>query len=333
MKHLYFTFAALLLVVLTSCGDDGGQADGEGNDLTPVSFVLDWTPNTNHTGIYVAKEKGYFAEQGLDVEIMLPGEAGANQLIASGEADFGVSYQERITQARAEGLPLVSIAAILQHNTAGYMSPVEKDITEPADFEGRIYGGLGTPLEEATMETIMNQESANIDQVDFINIGDADFFTAVQRDVDFSTVYYGWTGIEAELREEEMNMVYLRDFADELDLYTPILATSEAMIETDTETVEAFVYAVTQGYEDAIEQPEEAAEILIEQESDLDPDLVYSSQEWVSPRYQDDAENWGVQEASRWEDYADWMFENGIIDEEVEADDAFTNDFLPHEAE
>jgi len=333
LKKIYYSLFLSLLLFLTACGGDDQEtqttADKDAGELTPVSFVLDWTPNTNHTGIYVAKENGYFEEQGLDVEIMLPGEVGANQLIASGKADFGVSYQEGLTQARAEGLPLVSIAAVMQHNTAGYASPVEKDITEPKDLEGKIYGGNGSTLEEAMMGSIMKQNDADIDKVDFLTIGDSDFFTAVKRDVDFSLVYYGWTGIEAELRDEELNIIYLADFSDKLDFYTPILATSEDMIDADPETVEAFVHAATQGYEYTIENPDEAASILLDQEPDLDPDLVNKSQEWLSPKYQDDAAQWGIQEKERWESFVEFMVENKIIDEAIDAEKAFTNEFLP----
>lgn len=332
MSRSYFLlFLSIILFFVAGCGQDETATEGGENDLTSVSFVLDWTPNTNHTGIYVAKEKGYFEEEGLDVEIMLPGEAGANQLLASGQADFGVSYQEGLTQARAEGLPLVSIAAVMQHNTAGYASPVDKNITEPTDFEGKIFGGTGSTLEQALMQTIMEENNAAIDEVEFISIGDADFFTAVERDVDFSLVYYGWTGIEAELRDEPLNMVYLTDFSEELDYYTPILATSEEMIETDSETVEAFVHAAAKGYEFAIENPDDAASILIDSEQELDPDLVRESQAWISPRYQDDAESWGIQEHERWGKFADWMFENEIIENEIKVDQAFTNEFLPSE--
>src|SRR5699024_11575608 len=91
----------------------------------------DWSSDvcsSDLTGIYVAKEKGFFEEEGLDVDIMLPGEVGANQLIATGEADFGIGVQEHVTIARDEDLPIVSVAAIIQHNTAGYASPVENDI-------------------------------------------------------------------------------------------------------------------------------------------------------------------------------------------------------------
>lgn len=146
------------------------------------------------------------------------------------------------------------------------------------------------------MTTIMKNDNADVEEVDFITTGDSDFFVAVERDVDFSLVYYGWTGIEAELRGVDLNMVYLADFSDKLDFYTPILATNEEMISDDPELVEAFTHAAVKGYEFAIEQPEEAAQILIDEVPDLDPELVKRSQEWLSPRYKDDAEQFGIQE-------------------------------------
>lgn len=333
MKKL---LALLLIVVLlvAGCGSNDDETTGStteesDKELTPVKFSLDWTPNTNHTGIYVAKEKGYFEEQGLDVDIMLPGEVGVNQLLGAGRADFGISYQEGLTQARSEGLPLVSIAAILQNNTAGYASPVEKDITSPKDFEGKKFGATGSDLEKAMMTTLMEQENANVEAVEFITTGDSDFFVAVERDVDFSLVFYGWTGIEAELRGVDLNMVYLADFAEELNFYTPIIATSEDMVNNDPETVKKFTAAAVKGYEFAIENPEEAAQILIDAEPDLDPELVKRSQEWLSPRYQDDADQFGIQEKERWQKFADFLLNNEIIDEAVDAEKAFTNEFLP----
>lgn len=330
MKKIYlFAILSFILVMFAACGDNNNNKNENSTDeLTPVSLVLDWTPNTNHTGIYVAIENGFFEEQGLDVEILLPGEVGAEQLISTGKADFGVSYQERVIMARSEGLPLMSLAAVIQHNTAGYMSPVDRDITKPKDFEGKVFGGIGVPIQEAMMSTVMNQNDADIDEVDVLNIGDSDFFTAIERDVDFMTVFYAWTGIEAEIRGIDMNMMYYIDVAEGLDFYTPVLATNEDMIETDPEKVEKFIAAATKGYEYAIENPSEAADILIAEEPDLDPELVTKSQEWLVDKYQDDASQWGLQELDRWDTVIDFMFENDIIEQDIEAEEAFTTEFL-----
>ena len=324
----------LSMLILSACGNEGEDRNNENitsdeKELQKITVVLDWTPNTNHTGLYVAKDQGFYKEEGLDVDIIMPGETGADQLIASGKADFGVSYQESITQARVQGVPIVSIAAVIQHNTSGFASPVERNITSPKDFEGKKYGGWGSPIEKSVITSLMKQEQANPDKVSIINIGDADFFTAVERDVDFAWIYYAWTGVEAELRGKDINMIYLTDYSKNLDYYTPVLATNEKLIKNNPETVKAFLNATAKGYQLAIENPKQAANILIDAVPDLDPELVRKSQQWLSPRYQLDAASWGEQKLEIWENYANWMFENNLLEKKLQAEKAFTNEFLP----
>lgn len=328
-----FIMLSLFIILLAACstnGDESGKKEKAADkNLKEVSIVLDWTPNTNHTGLYVAKEKGYFKEQGLNVDIKMPGEAGADQLVASGKADFGIGAQEGITEARVQDIPIVSIAAIIQHNTSGFASPKEKDITEPKDFEGKTYGGWGAPVEKAVINSLMKQDGADVEKVDIVNMGETDFFTAVERDIDFAWIYYGWTGVEAELRNEEVNMVYLTDYSEKLDYYTPVLTTNETMIEEEPETIKKFLAAVSKGYELAIDNPEEAADILIKAVPDLDEDLVKASQKWLADKYQDDADRWGEQKQEVWENYSTWMFDNELLDKPLDSEKAFTNEFLP----
>lgn len=330
-----WTIAIAPVLLMAACTEEAentaSDVANEQQKMEEVTMVLDWTPNTNHTGLYVAQEKGYFKEQGLDVEIILPGEAGANQLVASNQAEFGIGAQESLTEARVQDIPIVSIAALIQHNTSGFASPKDKGIASPGDYEGKTYGGWGAPVEKAVLGSIMEQNDADVEKVDIVNIGNSDFFTAVERDIDFAWIYYGWTGIEAELRGDELNMQYLTDYSDKLDYYTPILMTNENMIAEDPETVRAFTKAVSQGYEFAIDEPEQAADILIESVPDLDPELVKASQEWLSPKYQDDAAQFGEQQEQVWADYAAWMFDNGLLDEELDVEQAYTNEFLPEE--
>ncbi|RXZ77292.1 ABC transporter substrate-binding protein [Paenibacillaceae bacterium] len=335
LKYRPWGVALLALLLLTAAGC-GGKAPSETNQttdaadkpLTDVKVVLDWTPNTNHTGLYVARDKGFFEKHGLKVEIVSPPETGADPLIASGGAEFGVSYQESITQARVEKAPIVSIAAIIQHNTSGFASPAEKSITSPKDFEGKRYGGWGNPVEEAVIASLMQGEGAEVSKVDFVN-GTGDFFTSVKRDIDFAWIFYAWTGVEAELRNEPINMMYVNQYSDSLDYYTPVLATSEKLIAENPELVSAFLAAATEGYQFAIDNPQEAAEVLIAAEPDLNAELVRASQEWLQTRYQDDAPRWGEQKLEVWENYMKWMLDHQLLSGEIEADKAFTNAFLP----
>ena len=329
MKKWLLLMLAVLLITGCSSADEGGQKQEVEKERKKVSVVLDWTPNTNHTGLYVAKEKGYFEAEGLDVEIIMPGEAGADTLVASGKAQFGVGYQEGVTLARIQDVPLVSIAAVIQHNTSGFASPAEKNITTPKDFEGKSYGGWGSPVEKSVITSLMNTEKADVEKVKIVSIGDADFFTAVKRDIDFAWIFYGWTGVEAELRGEKINMVYLTDYTDKLDYYTPVLTTNEKMIAENPEIVKAFVKAAAKGYQFSIDNPADAADVLIKAVPDLDPELVKKSQKWLAPKYQDDAPRWGEQKLEVWENYSTWMFENGLLEKELTAKNAFTNDFLP----
>lgn len=332
MKKCVITLMlAMAVVALAACQskEEPKKEEAAKDQLEKVTMVLDWTPNTNHTGLYVAQAQGFFEEQGLDVDIIQPGDAGADQLVASGKADFGISYQEGITLARTQGVPIVSIAAIIQHNTSGFAAPKEKGIASPKDFEGKTYGGWGSPIEKAVIETIMKADGGDVEKMAIINAGDADFFTMTEKDVDFAWIYYGWTGVEAELRGKDIDMIYLTDYSEKLDYYTPVLSTNEKMIDEKSDIVKKMVAAVAKGYEYAIENPEDAANILLVAAPDLSQDLVINSQKWLADKYQDDAEQWGVQKLDVWKNYADWMTENGVLEGDFDPEQAFTNEFLP----
>lgn len=294
-----------------------------------VTFVLDWAPNTNHTGIYVAKEKGFYKEQGLDVEIIQPQEGSSDTIVAAGTAQFGISYQEGVTFARASGVPLVSIAAVIQHNTSGFASLKDKNILSPKDFEEKKYGGWGSDIEVATIKYLMEQAGADFSKVEIITTGDADFFQAsASGQIDFAWIFEGWAGIEAKQKGMELNYIDLGKEAAVFDYYTPVIITNEKILSEDKELVESFMKATIKGYEFAIEKPEEAADILVAEVPELNKELVVTSQKFLSARYKEDADKWGLQKQEVWQRYTDWMFENGFISEAIDVSKAYTNEFI-----
>ncbi|MFC5532359.1 ABC transporter substrate-binding protein [Cohnella yongneupensis] len=307
-------------------GDNSGAPSGE---LQKVTLVLDWTPNTNHTGLYVAQEQGLWKKHGLDVEIIQPPEAGASALVAGGTAEFGIGAQESMILAREQGLPLVSIAPIIQHNTSGFASPVDRNIKEPKDFEGKTYGGWGSPAEEAVIGSMMNVQGADVKKVNFVAAGSADFFTAVKKGIDFEWIFYGWDGIQAELRKEPVNMVYLTDYSKQLDYYTPLILTNEKLIKEKPEVVREFLAGASEGYQFAIDHPDESADILIKAVPEINAELVKASQKWLSPKYKDDAPRWGEQKREVWSGYGDWLKQNKLLDKDLDYDAMFTTEFLP----
>lgn len=332
MKKIILSFILIFaLVGCASTGVKGEKAPTKGeNKPEKITVMLDWVPNTNHTGLYVALEKGYYKEQGLDVNIIQPTEGGTTQLVATNKAQFGVSYQEDVTQARASDVPVVSIAAVIQHNTSGFASKKEANISRPRDFEGKRYGGWGSPTEEAVINAVMKNDNADAQKVEFINIGSSDFFTAINRDVDFAWIYYGWDGVEAERRNIPLNIIMLKDLDPALDYYTPVLITSEKMTQENPELVRRFMTATSKGYQFAIENPVEAANYLLKNSPESKKELVYKSQEWLSTRYKDDAPRWGEQKSATWENYARWMYEHKLLPKIIDTNKAFTNEFLPN---
>jgi len=300
-------------------------------ELKKITVVLDWVPNTNHTGIYAADANGYYAEEGLEVDIIQPTEGGSTDLIAAGKGEFGVSYQEQITYARTADtpLPVVAIAAVIQHNTSGFASPVEKNIKTPADFEGKIYGGWGSPMEDAVLKALMKKYDADFSKLEIVNIGASDFFTSVTKDVDFSWIYYGWDGISAEVKNFKINFILLQDLDPLLDFYTPVIITSEKTINENPELIKKFLRATSKGYEFAISNPVEAAKILTDRVPELDKNIIAASQAYLAEQYKGDANRWGEMKESIWGTFGNWMYENNLISIKLDASKAFTNEFLP----
>ena len=321
------TAVLLAAVLVLAVGGCGPQA--ERGKFRKVSVLLDWTPNTNHTGVYAAKKLGYYEKEGLDVEIVQPATGGTAQLIAAGQGDFGFSYQEEVTIARTKNLPIKAIAAVIQHNTSGFASPVEKNIRTPKDFEGKTYGGWGSPAEEAMLKALMKQENADFGKVKIVNIGTADFFASIERDIDFAWIFWGWTGIESELRGIKLNFIPLRQYHDALDFYSPVLIASEKTIADDPELVKKFMKATSKGYEYCMRHPEKAAAILLQEVPELNRDLVVASQRYLAKEYKADAAEWGEMSCDRWKKYADWMYAQGLLERPLDCNKAFTNEFLP----
>ena len=321
-----FLFMLFILVLAISCGDSSKKTkDGE---KVKITVVLDWTPNTNHTGLYAAKDLGYYEEEGLDVTIIQPGSGTSDQLVASGKAQFGVSYQESVTLARLQDIPIVSVAAVIQHNTSGFYSKADKGIKTPKDFENKRYGGWGSPIEKATLKALMDKDGGDVEKVKIITSGDTDFFASSENSIDFAWGFEGWTGIEAKVKNIPVNYIRLSDYNKNLDYYTPVIITNEKMISQNPGIVKKFMKAVKKGYEYSGENPEKAAEILLKNAPELNKELVMESQKFLAKEYKADAAYWGEQKPEVWENYMNWLYDNKLIDKKTDILKAFTNEFV-----
>ena len=323
----------LALVAGLSAALACGGEDGSGGTLTKVTLILDYTPNTNHSGIYLAKEKGWYRDEGIEIEIIEASAAGVEQTVGTEKADFGISYQEYLIPARAEGVPIVSVAAIIQHNTSSFLSLTAENIKRPKDMEGKTYGSFGGVLEEALVKKIVSCDGGDPAKVKFAPYGDvADYLVALQSNAfDFAWIFDAWDGVRADsVAKVANNRIAFSDHFDCIpDWYTPILITNEKTLKNDRPLAKRFMAATAKGYEYAIDQPAEAAEALLKNAPETDPALARASAEWLASRYVDRGRQWGLQDREIWVRFETFLREAGLYDKRVDVGPAYTNDLLP----
>lgn len=314
----------------TSAADSNTAQDKK--ELKKVTFVLDWTPNTNHTGLYVAQEKGYFAQEGLDVEIVQPPENGAVVLVASGKAQLGMSFQDSLAPAVAgsSALPVTAVAAVIQHNTSGIVSRKGEGMERPKGMEGKSYATWDMPIEKAMVQSVVEADGGDFGKVKLLPSTVTDEVSALRsKSVDAIWIFYAWAGVKMEVDGLKTDYFAFSDLNPVFDYYTPVMIAGNDFLESDPETVRGFLRAAGRGYEDAVENPAEAAKILCAAAPELDPELVGASQEYLAGQYMAEVPQWGYIDPVRWNAFYSWLNENGLSETEIPENAGFTNDYLP----
>ena len=340
MKPTTLAVSLVVGVALAACGgndDDRASTTATAGPSTArtvseVTVMLDWTPNTHHSGIYVARHQGWYEDAGLEVSIVEPSTGGVNEAVAAGRAEFGISVAESVLPARAAGVPVVSIATITPHNYSSLMSLAAEGITRPRDLEGKTYGGFGGALETELISQLVRCDGGDPDRVQFAEVGNVDYLVGLEQDrYDFVWVFSGWDALRA--RAVEGKQIAEMKFVDHTDCipdwYTPLIVASEAMIGDHPDWVRAFLAATTRGYDFAAEQPAEAAAILLGAVPELDPALVEASAQFYAPLFTDNGQPWGLQDPEVWARFESFARTARLIDREVDTTEAFSNDFLP----
>lgn len=331
-RILAVLMAAVMASSLVACGNTKENKNDGDKDLEKITFVLDWTPNTNHTGLYVAQEKGYFKDAGLEVEIVQPAEDSAEALVGLGRAQFGVSFQDSMAPALAkeDALPITAVAAIIQHNTSGIISRKGEGMHTPKGMEGHNYATWEGPIELATLKQVVEKDGGNFDKVNMSPSTVTDEVSALKsKMVDSIWIFYAWAGVKAELEELETDYFAFADIDPVFDYYTPVIIAGNDFLKEKPEIAKAFLQAVTQGYEFAMEHPDEAAEILCEAADGLDLKLVKASQNYLADKYQAEASKWGYIDATRWNNFYNWLNEKDLVEKDIPENTGFSNEYLP----
>lgn len=315
-------------------GDEGnGASDAQPAETEKITFILDWTPNTNHTGLYVAQAEGYFAEQGLDVQIVQPADGTAEALVASGKGQFGVSFQDTMAPALVgeDALPITAVAAILQHNTSGIVSRAGEGMDHPAGLEGHKYATWELPVEQATIAEVMKADGGDFAKVEMYPESVTDEVSALSsKMVDAIWVFEGWGKAACDVAGLATDYFNFADIDPVFDYYTPVVIANNQFLEEHPETAKKFLAALAKGYQYAIDNPDAAADILMEQVPELaaNEQLVRASQQFLSKQYKADAAQWGVMDADRWEAFYQWLLDNQLIDAALDPAAGFTNEYL-----
>lgn len=326
--------ALAVSMVLGGCGKKGESETAGGAsekaELEEVTVILDYVANTNHTGMYVALDQGYYEEEGLKVNIVEPTEGATASLVAVGKGDFGISYQEDVTVALTseDPLPIKAIAAVIQHNTSGFAAYKDKGIHSPKDFEGKTYAGWGGPGEEAVLKAVMTQAGADFSKLNLV-ISDGSGFEALKDKVDIMWFYEAWDSVKCELNDFPISYMPVRDLDERLDYYTPVIIAGNQVLEEKPEMVKKFLAATSRGYGFAMEKPEESAEILHKYAPDYSLEMLTMSQKYLADKYAEDADRWGEMKNRVWDNYTEFMVEYGVIQEAIPAAECYTNEFLP----
>ncbi len=334
MKIFTKKIIVVVCIVISVFGIIGcvGNSKSSDADTKKLTLVLDWTPNTNHTGLYVAMDKGYYKEAGIELEIVQPPEDGAEVLVASGKANFGISFQDTMAGALTgdNPLPIKAIAAVVAHNTSGIMSRKGDGINTPKGLEGKNYATWDLPIEKAIIKNVVETDGGDFSKVNLIPSTVTDEVSALSsHQVDAIWVYYGWAGIAANVKGFDFDYFAFKDINPTFDYYTPVLIANNDLLKNHPEEAKAFLEATKRGYEDAIADPDGAAEILLKYAPELDETIVKKSQEYLSTQYQADASRWGEIDGDRWAGFYTWLNDNQLLASPIDVKGGFTNDYLP----
>ncbi len=338
-KIIAVLLAISLVCAFAACSKSNSNSDSSSDDSTAelkdITVSLDWTPNTNHTGLYVALQQGYYKDAGLNVKIVQPPEDDAIAACSSGQVQFAVGYQDLLASAFTSDTPMevTAVAAILQHNTSCIMSKKGEGMDRPKGLEGKEYLTWQAPIELAMMKNVVEADGGDFSKVTQVPNVPTDEAKDVNENPSHAIwVYYGWGGINAEVNNIDVDTFFFKDLNSTFDYYSPVLVANNDLIKNDPDTVKAFLAATQKGYEYAVENPDEAAQMLIDGDDTGSlkgsEELVKASQKYMADQYISDAPKWGYIDPARWNAFYNWLSEEKIVDKTIPENTGFTNDYL-----
>jgi len=305
-----------------------------------IRLALDWTPNTDHTGFYVAKHEGWYADAAIDLKILPYSGTAPETLIGAHQAECGISFQDAMTFAVANGVKVTSAMAILQRTASKIAVLADSGIERPRQLDGKTYGSFGYPNEVPTVKYVIQHDGGKGTFKDVV-IDTAAYEALYAKRVDFTIPFIAWEGVEAKLRGIDLRYFAFTDYGFP-DFYQVVLACDSDWLAREPDAARRFVAATVRGFEMAATDPDGAAAMLVEENPgvfDANPALPKASAEFLADGkyYTDPSGKVGPQTLDRWQGYSGFLYDQGLL---VDADGKplttppdyaalFTNDFLP----
>ena len=325
MKFKYLSIILILVcsIFVLSCGNT--------KEDTKVKLALDWYPNANHTGLYIALEKGYFQEENIDIEIYTPSDPSTVlQTVGAGQDDFGISYQPDLILAKSKNIPVKSVLAFVQHPLNIIMTLKESNITRPSDLKGKKIAYPGIPLNENLLDTLLKADGLQGKQeVELINTGYDLVPPLIGKTVDACLgCYLSHETIMAENEGFPVNVMRMEKWGVP-DYYELVLVASDEMITNNKDLVQRMTRAISKGYNDAVSNPKEGIDNLVKATNEeIDQAIEYPGVELLAPLWVDNEGRFGVQTEEKWEIFSKWLFDTGQITSIPETNSLFTNEFV-----
>ena len=312
---------SLALFLMAACGSD--------DEVKNVSVSLDWFPWSNHSGLYIALDKGYFTDEGLDVDIHTPADPSAVlQTVAAGRDDFGINYQTGVLIAREQGIPVVSVMALVQHPLNSVMTLKKSGIAEPKDLVGKTVGWPGIPDNESLLDTMLKSQGASLSDVELVNVGFDLVAALIGEKVDAIVgAYWVHESISATNQGFELNIMRMEENGVP-DFYELVLVANEDTIANDPDLVQGFVKAAMRGYQDAMADPQAAVDLLKRLNPEVDLAIEKPGVDLLAPLWASSNGVFGWQDEGRWVNFAKWMGDNGMLSSSGDPNAAFNNSFV-----
>jgi putative hydroxymethylpyrimidine transport system substrate-binding protein len=332
MTRLRIPAVALVLALaltLVACGEKSEDVGGERQGL---SLALDFYPNPDHAGIYVAEKLGYFGEAGLDVEITTPSDPSLPiKQVAAGRSDLAISYEPEVVLAREQGLDVVAVAAIVNQPLTSMIWLNKSGIKGIGSLKGKTIATAGIPYQDKFLETILARVDLTPEDVKAVNVG-FNLLPAVAGG-SAQAILGGFRNVEGiDLRERGLGPVVTP--VDQLSVPTYdelVLVARRQALEEDPDKFRLFLAALERGTDAAVEQPGAATAAITEANPDLEPKLAAAEVEATLPLLgaRTEGRPYGYMDPKEWEAFTAWMRDNGLIESLPAPSELLDNGYLP----